>query len=127
MATTERKKAPRKKTADDGRAEAALERLNASLDAAQEAAKALRADVGRGRRDMTRNLEKMIAATRKDAVKLAKAVRADVAQLQKAVASPPARPRAQAGPTRARRATPRKATTKAPAKGTTARSSASKR
>jgi hypothetical protein len=92
MATTEPKKtAATLATEQAGRTEAALERLTASLDAAQEAAKALRTDVGRGTRDMARNVEKMLAATRKDAGRLAKAVRADLADLQKAMISPPAR------------------------------------
>jgi hypothetical protein len=69
--------------------EAGLERLEASLDAAQDAAKALRRDVSRGSRDIANNVETMLAATRKDTTKLAKAVRRDLADLQKAMTSPP--------------------------------------
>jgi hypothetical protein len=121
MATTGGKQTPasKSKAKDDTRAEAALERLNASLDAAQDAAKALRTDMGRGTRDLARNLERLIKANRRDAAKLAKAVRRDLAELQKAVTSSPARPRAKAGTTGARSTTPRarKTTTrKAPAR-----------
>ena len=117
MATTQGRRVPAKARVgfDGKRAEAALERLNASLDAAQVAAKSLRKDVRRGRRDLAKDVEHMIVATRRDTAKLATAVRADVAELQKAVVSPPVASRAKAGPTRARRATP-KATRKTPAR-----------
>jgi hypothetical protein len=59
-----------------GQTEARLDRLEASIDAAQEAAKALRRHVGRGTRDMAKNVETMLSATRKDTRKLARAVRA---------------------------------------------------
>ena len=120
MATTKGKETPAKRTTviDGRRAEEAMERINASLDAAQQAAHALRKDLRRGRKDMTKDLERMIAATRRDAGKLGKAIRADVAEFQKAVSSPPARPRAKAGPTRARttRTTTTAARKPAPAK-----------
>jgi hypothetical protein len=96
MADTGKQSAARAEQA--GRIEAGLDRLEASLDAAQDAAKALRRDVGRGTRDMAKNVETMLTATRKDTRKLARAVRRDVGDLQRAVTSPPA-PR----PTPARR------------------------
>lgn len=90
---------PRASSEQAGRMEAGLERLEASLDAAQDAAKALRRDVSRGSRDIAKNVEAMLAGTRKDAAKLAKAVRRDLTDLQKAMTSPPA-----AAPKPARRA-----------------------
>jgi hypothetical protein len=66
----------------DGRMQAALERLNDSLAAAQEAAKALQRDMSRGRRDVAKNMERMLTANRRDADKLAKAVRADLADFE---------------------------------------------
>jgi hypothetical protein len=81
---------PRTSPEQAGRMEAGIERLEASLDAAQDAAKALRRDMSRGSRDIAKNVETMLAATRKDTTKLAKAVRRDLADLQKAMTSPPA-------------------------------------
>ena len=104
MATTKQPRKPAKAGAHgNGRAEATLERLNSSLDAAQDAAKLLRKDVRRGTRDIAKNLETMIASTRKDAAKLAKAVRKDLVELEKAVSSPPRKP-ARAGSTRGKAA-----------------------
>ena len=103
MATT--KPAPKSRAHLDGRAEAALERLNSSLDAAQDAAKLLRKDMRRGTRDIAKNVDTMIAATRKDAAKLAKAVKKDLSRLEKAVSSPPAHHRASSGPARTRKPT----------------------
>jgi hypothetical protein len=61
---------------------------------------------------MAGNVEKMIAATRKDATKLAKAVRDDVAEFGSAVTTSSTRSRAKASGTRARgTATRRKSTT----------------
>ena len=91
MATTEPKRRHVPAAIDGERTEATLERLNASLDAAQDAVKALRHDLRGGRRDMARNLDALVRATRKDSAKLAKAVRGDLADLQKAMISPPAR------------------------------------
>ncbi len=92
-------KQPAARAEQAGRIEAGLDRLEVSLDAAQDAAKALRRDVSRGTRDMAKNVETMLTATRKDTRKLARAVRRDVGDLQRAMTSPPA-PRV---PTPARR------------------------
>ena len=73
-----------------GRIESGLDRLETSLDAAQDAATALRRDMTRGTRDMAKNVEALLAATRKDARKLATAIRRDLADLQKAVTESPA-------------------------------------
>jgi hypothetical protein len=104
MAPPAAQQKPRATPEQAGRMEAGLERLEASLDAAQDAAKALRRDVSRGSRDIAKNVETMLAATRKDTTKLAKAVRRDLADLQKAMTSPPA-----VAPKRAQRAPAKRA------------------
>jgi hypothetical protein len=102
MATTTRKPATTRKRssaakatrprADGDHARETLERMADSLEAAQEAGKALRGDLGKGSRDLLREIERMMQATRKDVVKLNKAVRADLADLQKAVTHPKRKP-----------------------------------
>lgn len=84
MATTT--KAPDAHAANGkGAREAALDRLNESLDAAQKAIKAVRRDVTTGGRDLVKDVEGMIAQARKDTSKLERAVRSDLADLQRAV------------------------------------------
>lgn len=53
---------PRASSEQGGRMEAGLVRLEASLDAAQDAAKALRRDVSRGSRDIAKNVEAMTSS-----------------------------------------------------------------
>lgn len=90
MAAAAKQKSVRASSEEAGRVEAGLSHLEVSLNAAQEAAKALRRDVNRGTRDLASNVETMLAATRKDTGKLARAVRRDLADRQKAMTSPPA-------------------------------------
>lgn len=110
MATTQSPRRRTPATIDGARTEATLERLNASLDAAQDAVKALRRDLRGGRRDMAKNLDTLLRTSRRDSSKLAKAVRGDLADLQKAVTSPPARRPAPAKKSPARTRTARRTT-----------------
>jgi hypothetical protein len=91
--TTATKKAPAKATPSSDNA--TIERLERSLDAAQDAVIALRKDIGAGGQDLRKTVEKTIASARKDTAKLSKALRSDVADLQKAIADPPPRKQPQ--------------------------------
>ena len=66
---------------------AAFKRLNRSLDAAQDALAELRKDtgrdVGRGARDLYKDLRTFISSARRDSGKLAKALQRDFEQAQK--------------------------------------------
>lgn len=87
MATTTKKSSTRSRRGSHKKneAEASLERFNESMDAAQVALKSIGRDVSRATRDVVRDVERMLAATRRDGRKLAKAVRADVAEFQRSV------------------------------------------
>lgn len=91
----------------------AVERLTESLEAAQKAATALGEDVETGGRDLLRDVERMIAAARRDTAKLTHSVRGDLADLQKAVVRHSNGQQAKARPKKAR---PNKAGRKTPAK-----------
>ena len=82
---------PARKATTGSQREAALERLERSLDAADEAIRALRRDMTAGGDDLMQTVEKAVKDARKDTVKLGKAVRADVAKLQRAITDPPAK------------------------------------
>ena len=87
---------------------AALERLNRSLDAAQEALAELRKDTGRdvgqGARDLYKDLRTFVSSARRDSGKLAKALQRDFEQAQKRLAgAPPARARTAATASRQRK------------------------
>src|SRR4051794_23111267 len=69
--------------------ETAVERLNDSLEAAQKAATSLRDDIGSGGRDLLRDVERMISATRRDAAKLGQSVRDDLSELHKSIVKQP--------------------------------------
>jgi hypothetical protein len=96
----------------------ALKRLSKSLDAAHEALAELRKDtgrdVGKGARDVYKDLRTFVANARRDTGKLAKALARDFEHAQKRVAPTTTRSRAAAG----RRHTPQ-----APAKRSTRRAS----
>ena len=99
---------------------AAFNRLNRSLDAAQDALAELRMDtgrdVGRGARDLYKDLRAFILSARRDSGKLAKALQRDFEQAQKRLAGAPAvRSRAGATASRPRRsqAAPRSSKRKA--------------
>jgi ABC-type transporter Mla subunit MlaD len=82
-----------------------LNRLEKSIEAAQSALKDLRAELGRGGRDLVKDLDKTLSDSRKNLRSLSRTVAKDLENLQKAATA--RRP----GPSRAR-AGARKATTK---------------
>jgi hypothetical protein len=62
-----------------------LDRLNESLDAAQKALSDLQGDLGRGARDVAKNVSRLIRDARKDTAKLNKALVKDLGQLGQAL------------------------------------------
>ena len=105
------RRSPRKKTAKKTSRPRALAQLEKSIDTAQGALKDLRTELGRGGRELLKDLEKTLADSRKSLRSLTKTVTQDLERLQKA-----------ATPRRAKK-TARKRTG---ARKTTARKSASK-
>ena len=97
---------------------AALKRLNKALDTAQDALVALRKDVGggvgRGTRDIHKNLQKMVREARRDGGRLGKTLQREADQLQKRVKSSPSKPppAKKAGRAGARRKTTARSTPK---------------
>jgi ABC-type transporter Mla subunit MlaD len=88
-----------------------LDRVGATLDAAQEALKALRKDLGAGGRDLVQDVETLLKSAKRDTVRLGRSVHTDLEQLRKAVATggkPAAPARGPAAPTRKRPAATRK-------------------
>jgi hypothetical protein len=75
--------ARRQQTTADG-----LARVNETLDAAQEALKALRKGLGAGGRSLLKDVEALLKSARKDTGKLSRAVQADLEALGRAVTSP---------------------------------------
>jgi ABC-type transporter Mla subunit MlaD len=75
--------ARRQQTTADG-----LARVNETLDAAQEALKALRKDLGAGGRSLLKDVEALLKSARRDTGKLSRAVQADLEALGRAVTSP---------------------------------------
>jgi hypothetical protein len=63
----------------------ALDRLNESLDAAQKALGDLQGDLGRGARDMVKNVSRLVRDARRDTAKLNRAVMKDLGQLGQAL------------------------------------------
>lgn len=80
-ATSKTAKRATKKTARPPRA---LSRLEKSVDAAQGALKDLRTELGRGGRDLLKDLEKALSDSRKNIRNLSKTVTKDFGKLQKA-------------------------------------------
>lgn len=78
----------------------ALSRLEKSIDAAESALKDLRGELGRGGRDLAKDLEKTLRDSRKNLRSLSRTVAKDVHKLQKAAATtrrPAAAPGRRAG------------------------------
>jgi len=105
MATSQtkavRKKAtPARTSSRKSTAAASLDRLNASLEAAQKALADLGGTLGRGGRDLLKDVQKLVRDARRDTARLNKTLLADLGQLQKTVTGRGARSRAsQKSPT----------------------------
>jgi hypothetical protein len=111
---TKKSSTPRNSKAkqSNSRGAVSLDRLNDSLDAAQKALGDLQGDLGRGARDVVKNVSRLIRDARRDTAKLNRALVKDVGQLGRALT--PARNGA-------------KRTSKATAKKSTAKRASSKR
>jgi hypothetical protein len=86
MATT-KKSSARTISANKSRRPGAgsLDRLNESLDAAQKALADLQGDLGRGGRDIVKNVSRLLKDARRDTAKLNRAVVKDLGQLGRAL------------------------------------------
>jgi hypothetical protein len=98
--------ARRSSTTGTARRPRALNRLEKSIDAAQAALKDLRTELGRGGRDLVKDLDRTLTDARKNVRSLSKTVTKDLGKLQKAATT--RRPTAARGG----RAGARKTTTK---------------
>jgi hypothetical protein len=88
----------RRSTTTTARRPRALNRLEKSIEAAQSALKDLRAELGRGGRDLVKDLDKTLSDSRKNLRSLTRTVTKDLENLQKAAtARRPAPSRARAG------------------------------
>jgi len=106
--------ARRSSTTAAARRPRALNRLEKSIDAAQAALKDLRTELGRGRRDLVKDLDKTLTDARKNARSLSRTVTKDLGKLQKAATT--RRPAAaRGGRASARKTTKRTARSKAKA------------
>jgi hypothetical protein len=108
--------------------EASLERLNASLEAAQKALSDLSAELGRGGRDLLKNAQRTVNDASRNARRLNKSLRTDLDKLQEAVTQgkrPKSGTASKAASTR-RTATARKAAAKRTASKRTTRPAARK-
>jgi hypothetical protein len=99
MATTQTKATRRKSTrahtsSRTSTAAASLDRLNASLEAAQKALTDLGGNLGRGGRDLLKDVQKLVRDARRDTGRLNKTLLADLGQLQKTVTGRGGKPRA---------------------------------
>src|SRR5881396_2922614 len=75
-------------------APASLDRLNASLEAAQKALTDLGSNLGRGGRDLLKDVQKLLRDARRDTLRLNKSLITDLNHLQKTVTGRQGRPRA---------------------------------
>jgi hypothetical protein len=91
MATTKKssaRKSPARgnsKANQRSRSAGSLDRLNESLDAAQKALSDLQGDLGRGARDVAKNVSRLIRDARRDTAKLNRALVKDIGQLGQAL------------------------------------------
>jgi hypothetical protein len=86
MATTKKSSARTGSAKQSRRAGAgSLDRLNESLDAAQKALTDLQGDLGRGGRDIVKNVSRLIRDARRDTAKLNRALVKDLGQLGRAL------------------------------------------
>ena len=90
---------------------ASLDRLNESLDAAQKALGEIQGDLGRGGRDIVKNVSRLLKDARRDTAKLNRALVKDIGQLGRALTP----------------VTNSRTTRKSPAKRTAAKRTAAKR
>jgi hypothetical protein len=126
MATTQTKTTRKRDTharmsSRKSTAAASLDRLNASLEAAQKAHTDLSGNLGRGGRDLLKDVQKLVRDARRDTGRLNKTLLTDPDQLQKTVTGRGSRPRASQ-----KSRTTRKTVTRKTASGRTASTRSSK-
>lgn len=110
-ATTTKGSAPsRSEAARKKRGQAALKRLEQSLDDAQKSVADLGQHLSRGGRDLVKDVKQLVSAARRDTRKLNKRVMADLEQFGAAFSSKKSAPRSKAT---TGRATPKKKTSTA--------------
>jgi hypothetical protein len=132
MATTQtrtkRKRSTRARTSSrKSPAAASLDRLNASLEAAQKALTDLGGNLGRGGSDLLKDVQKLVSGARRDTLRLNKSLLTNLNQLQKTMTGRGGRPRAGQKSRTTRKTATRKATTGRTASTRSSRSTASKR
>jgi hypothetical protein len=108
-------------------ATASLDRLNASLEAAQKALTELGGNLGRGGRELLKDVQKLVRDARRDTGRLNKTLLADLDQLQKTVTGRGSRPRASQKSRTTRKTATRKTASGRTASTRTSRSTASRR
>jgi hypothetical protein len=86
MATTRRSTARTNRAKQSGRGgRSPVDRLNESLEAAQKALSDMQGDLGRGARDMIKNVSRLVRDARRDTAKLNRALVKDLGQLGQAL------------------------------------------
>ena len=125
---TTRKKSTRARTSSrKSTGAASLDRLNASLETAQKALTELTGNLGRGGRDLLKDVQKMLRDTRRDTRRLNKSLLADMDQLQKTATGTGGRPRVSQKSRTTRKTATRKAARGRTASTRSSRSTASRR
>lgn len=125
--TTSKKSTPARASSRKGPRAASLDRLNTSLEAAQKALTDLGSSLGRGGRDVLKDVQKMVRDARRDTARLNKTLLADLDQLQKTVTGRGGRSRASQKSATTRKKATRKAATGRSASKRSSKSAASKR
>jgi hypothetical protein len=125
--TTRRRSARTRASSRKSTGAASLDRLNASLEAAQKALTDLGDNLGRGGRDLLKDVQKMVRDARRDTLRLNKSLLADLDQLQKAVTGRGGRSQASQKNRTTRKTATRKAASGRTASTRSSRSTASRR
>ena len=125
--TTRRKSSPASTSSRKSTAAASLDRLNASLDAAQKALTDLGGNLGRGGRVLLKDVQKLVRDARRDTVRLNKTLLTDLDKLQKTVTGRGGGSRASQKSPTTRKTTTRKGASGRAASTRSSRSSASRR
>jgi hypothetical protein len=125
--TTRRKSTRARTSSRKSTAAASLDRLNASLEAAQKALTDLGGTLGRGGRDVLKDVQKLVRDARRDTLRLNKSLLADLNQLQKTVTGRGGKPRASQKSRTTRKTATRKAASGRTASARSSRSAASRR
>src|SRR6266540_3176411 len=125
--TTRRKSSPASTPSRKSTAAASLDRLNASLEAAQKALTDLGGNLGRGGSDLLKDVQKLVSGARRDTLRLNKSLLTNLNQLQKTVTGRGGRPRAGQKSRTTRKTATRKAASGRTASARSSRSTASRR